>query len=174
VPKVLKAYSTLRDANWALDAYPHYEADDHPNGWNQSWDENGFLSFEADDEDAGDVFQLYIEMIDLMPEGLVQPPSPSPPESFEDEFSQEESTHDLEEHPSDEADEGSEKDDSPQIRSIKEEQRRGGRPKNCRGCGCGAALCSSSYPQNEEEWADMGDMYRWGWGEDEERTESGR
>ena len=95
-----------------------------------------------------------------MPEGLVQPQSPSPPESFEDEFSLEESIHDLKEHPSDEGDEGSEKDDSPQIQSIKEEQRRGGRPKNCRGCGCGAALCSSCYPQNEEEWADMGDIYR--------------
>jgi hypothetical protein len=71
----------------ALDAYRHYEADDHPDGWIQSWDENGFSSFEADDEDAGDVFQLYIEKIELVPEGLVQPPSPSPPESFRDEFS---------------------------------------------------------------------------------------
>ncbi len=26
-PEVLKAYSTLRDASWALDAYRHYEAD---------------------------------------------------------------------------------------------------------------------------------------------------
>lgn len=75
-PEVLKAYSTLRDANWALDAHRHYEADDHPRGWTESWDEKGFLSFEAEDEDAGDVFQLYIEKIELMPEGSVQPPSP--------------------------------------------------------------------------------------------------
>jgi len=33
------------------------------------------------------LFQLYIEKIELVPEGLVQPQSPSPPESFEDEFS---------------------------------------------------------------------------------------
>ncbi len=91
-----------------------------------------------------------------MPEGLIQPPSPSPLEDFEDDFPQEEGIHDLEEHPSDEADEKGEEDDSPQIRSIKAEQRRGGRPKNCRGCGCGAALCSSCYPQTEEDWADMG------------------
>lgn len=37
------------------------------------------------------MFRLYIEKIELVPEGLVQRPSPSPPESFEDEFSQEES-----------------------------------------------------------------------------------
>lgn len=157
--EILKAYSTLRDANWALDAYRHYEADDHPNGWIQSRDENGFLAFEAYDEDAGDMFQLYIEKIEFMPEGLVQPPSPSPPESFGGDFPREEGIHDLEERSSDEADEEGEEEDSPHIRSIKEEQRRGGRPKNCRGCGCGAALCNSCFPQTEEDWADMGDMY---------------
>lgn len=76
------------------------------------------------DHESGDRVRLYIEEVKLMPEGMVQPPSLSPPKSLEDKEEAAEGSDGTDEHLSEDAEEEDLDDEDPGIRSIKEEQRR--------------------------------------------------
>lgn len=153
--EVVEAYTTLQDANWGVRALQQAEKDQEIYGkWEESYDDKGCLSLSTEDEE-GSGLELRVELIPMRTVGSVpRPPTPSEDEDGEGSGEEDENTgSDEADSPGEEdEDEGEPEEVDDQYAEIREAQRRGGRRTDCRGCGCGAPLCPSCWPQTEEEW----------------------
>jgi hypothetical protein len=148
--EVLEAYATVRDANWGI---KHLQRDDDLSSaeWDEDYDINGCLYLSTLGEDGAQI-ELKVVRVPMMVAGTVEPPEDIS-ESEEEDGEREDGGNDDDEAPSSAEEEEEEPENGfDEYAEIREAQQKGGPKEDCHGSGCGAPLCSSCWPQTEEEW----------------------
>ena len=153
--EVIEAYTTVQAANWGLMALRRTEDSDSWELWKEKYDANGCLTLSTEGGEE-DELELSVQRVPVA--SVPHPPQSEARENEEDveeddDISDELPSSEEEDYDEEEGEEG-EEGEKDEFAWVKQAQRRGGRPQNCQGCGCGQALCTSCWPQTEEEWKD--------------------